>query len=58
MKNLLSLLILIVVLQTGCKKFSEFQTDPNKSTVATPDLLLNSIEQTAFQSSDVAVAFA
>lgn len=58
MKNLLSLLILIVVLQSGCKKFSEFQTDPNKSTVATPDLLLNSIEQTAFQSSDVAVAFA
>lgn len=58
MKNLLSLLILIIVLQTGCKKFSEFQTDPNKSTVATPDLLLNSIEQTAFQSSDVAVAFA
>jgi hypothetical protein len=58
MKNLLSLLILIILLQTGCKKFSEFQTDPNKSTVATPDLLLTSIEQTAFQSSDVDVAFA
>jgi hypothetical protein len=58
MKNLLPLLLLLLLLQTGCKKFSEFQTDPNKSTVATPDLLLNSIEQTAFQSSDVAVAFA
>ena len=58
MKNLLSLLILVLLLQTGCKKFSEFQTDPNKSTVATPDLLLTSIEQTAFQSSDVDVAFA
>jgi hypothetical protein len=58
MKNLLSLFILIIILQTGCKKFSEFQTDPNKSTVATPDLLLNSIEQTAFQSSNVDVAFA
>ncbi|RNL52192.1 SusD/RagB family nutrient-binding outer membrane lipoprotein [Pedobacter jejuensis] len=58
MKNLLSLLVLIIILQTGCKKFSEFQTDPNKSTIATPDLLLNSIEQTAFRSSNVTVAFA
>ncbi|MFC3561137.1 SusD/RagB family nutrient-binding outer membrane lipoprotein [Pedobacter jamesrossensis] len=58
MKNLLSLLVLIVILQTGCKKFSEFQTDPNKSTIATPDLLLNSIEQTAFQASNVTVAYA
>ncbi|MFC4210946.1 SusD/RagB family nutrient-binding outer membrane lipoprotein [Pedobacter lithocola] len=58
MKNLLSLLVLIIILQTGCKKFSEFQTDPNKSTIATPDLLLNSVEQTAFRASNVTVAFA
>ncbi|WP_443946751.1 SusD/RagB family nutrient-binding outer membrane lipoprotein [Pedobacter sp. AW1-32] len=58
MKNTLFALLLIAVLTSGCKKFSEFQTDPNKSTAATPDLLLNSIEQTAFQSSNVLVAFA
>jgi hypothetical protein len=47
-----------VLLHPGCKKFSEFQTDPNKSTAATPDLLLNSVEQVAFQSSNLGVALA
>lgn len=51
------LMVSMLIMQSGCKKFSEFQTDPNKSTVATPDLLLNSIEQTAFQSTDITVAF-
>ncbi|WP_344765459.1 SusD/RagB family nutrient-binding outer membrane lipoprotein [Pedobacter ginsengiterrae] len=58
MKKTLYILLLAALTQTGCKKFSEFQTDPNKSTVATPDLLLNSIEQSAFQSTDITVAFA
>lgn len=54
----LSLFAFVVVLHTGCKKFSEFQTDPNKSTTATPDLLLNTIEQKAFLSTDLDVPLA
>ncbi|HEY0177120.1 MAG TPA: SusD/RagB family nutrient-binding outer membrane lipoprotein, partial [Pedobacter sp.] len=57
-KIFLTLFVCITLLQTGCKKFSEFQTDPNKSTTATPDLLLNTIEQQAFQSSNLNVALA
>jgi len=48
----------IVLLHTGCKKLSEFQIDPNKSTIATPDLLLNTVEQKAFQSTSLNVAVA
>jgi hypothetical protein len=55
---LLSVLTAVLILQTGCKKFEEFQTDPNKSTVATPDLLLTTVEQQAFQSTNIEVAFA
>lgn len=57
-KIVLSLLAGILILQAGCKKFEEFQTDPNKSTVATPDLLLTTVEQRAFQSTDINVALA
>jgi hypothetical protein len=32
----------------GCRKFASFQTDPNKTTQATPDLLLTNIERLAF----------
>jgi hypothetical protein len=56
-KVILSLLAAVFILQSGCKKFEEFQTDPNKSTVATPDLLLTTIAQQAFRSTDVQVAF-
>jgi hypothetical protein len=55
-KILLTLLVCIAIAQTGCKKFSEFQTDPNKSTTATPDLLLNTVEQAAFQSTSLGAA--
>lgn len=58
MKKGFIILLGVLVIQSGCKKFSEFQVDPNKSTIATPDLLLNSIEQNAFQSSDIAAAIA
>lgn len=59
MKRLIIILVAgTVMLQTGCKKFSEFQKDPNKPSVATPDLLLNSIEQKALQSADVNIAMA
>ncbi|TCD00293.1 SusD/RagB family nutrient-binding outer membrane lipoprotein [Pedobacter frigidisoli] len=57
MKKTLYLLLFATLTQVGCKKFSEFQIDPNKSTIATPDLLLNAIEQTAFQSTDINIAF-
>ncbi|TCD28671.1 SusD/RagB family nutrient-binding outer membrane lipoprotein [Pedobacter psychrodurus] len=58
MKKTLYLLLFTALTQVGCKKFSEFQTDPNKSTIATPDLLLNAVEQGAFQTTDITVAFA
>lgn len=57
MKKTLYLLLFTALTQLGCKKFSEFQTDPNKSTIATPDLLLNAVEQSAFQTTDITVAF-
>lgn len=57
MKKIIVILSLgALIIQSGCKKFSEFQTDPNKTTIATPDLLLNSIEQNAFQSTDINIA--
>lgn len=55
-KIFISLLVCVVMMQTGCKKFSDFQTDPNKSTTATPDLLLNTVEQDAFQSTSLSNA--
>lgn len=59
MKKIFTLLLVAAaVAQYGCKKFSDFQIDPNKSTTATPDLLLNTIEQSAFQSTDLNVALA
>ncbi|PWG81547.1 SusD/RagB family nutrient-binding outer membrane lipoprotein [Pararcticibacter amylolyticus] len=58
MKKVFIILLGVLVIQSGCKKFSEFQVDPNKTTIATPDLLLNSIEQSAFQSSDITAAIA
>jgi len=56
--TLLSLFAAILLMHTGCKKFSEFQTDPNKSTTSTPDLLLSTIEQKAFLSTDLDVPLA
>lgn len=57
-KNIGLLMAAVIVLGSGCKKFSEFQIDPNKSTIATPDLLLNSIAQSALQSSNIEIALA
>jgi hypothetical protein len=42
----------------GCKKFESFQVDPNKTTQATPDLLLTYIETRAFNEVASASAFA
>lgn len=59
MKKILLILSAAVCLATaGCKKFEDFQTDPNKTTQATPDLLLPTIVQAAFNevSTDAALA--
>lgn len=58
MKKTLYIVLFAAIAQMGCKKFSEFQVDPNKTTAATPDLLLNAIEQSAFQSTNLDVALA
>lgn len=58
MKKTLYIVLFAAIAQMGCKKFSEFQVDPNKTTAATPDLLLNAIEQKAFQSTNLDVALA
>lgn len=58
MKKTLYIILFAAIAQMGCKKFSEFQVDPNKTTAATPDLLLNAIEQSAFQSTNIDVALA
>lgn len=33
----------------ACKKFEDFQTDPNRTTLATPDLILSTVEQQALK---------
>ncbi|WP_236059591.1 SusD/RagB family nutrient-binding outer membrane lipoprotein [Chitinophaga rhizophila] len=58
MKKILSIAAMVLVVATGCKKFEDFQTDPNKSTVSTPDLLLNTVIQQGFQSTSLGAALA
>ncbi|WP_442588772.1 SusD/RagB family nutrient-binding outer membrane lipoprotein [Pedobacter sp. AW31-3R] len=59
MKRLIILFLGGMILSlAGCKKFSEFQVDPNKSTVAPPQLLLSAVSQQAFDSSSLDVALA
>ncbi|NLR66590.1 SusD/RagB family nutrient-binding outer membrane lipoprotein [Chitinophaga varians] len=43
---------------SSCKKFEYFQTDPNKPTQATPELLLTNIETAAFNDISTSGAFA
>lgn len=58
MRKIYTVTILLLIMATGCKKFEDFQIDPNKSTTATPDLLLNSIEQQAFEVLDLGATLA
>lgn len=59
MKKILLLLCTAVFLgAVGCKKFEDFQTDPNKTTQATPDLLLPTIVQAAFNEVSTEAALA
>ena len=40
MKKLIYILMLSVIVLAGCKKFEEFEKDPNKPTQAPPSLTL------------------
>jgi len=51
-----NLLLLLGV--AGCKKFEYFQADPNKTTQASPDLLLTNIEIQAFKEISLSAALA
>ncbi|WP_153796085.1 SusD/RagB family nutrient-binding outer membrane lipoprotein [Foetidibacter luteolus] len=50
--------ILLTGICCSCKKFSDFQVDPNRTTQATPNLLLTSIEITAFNEVSLASSLA
>lgn len=58
MKRHTLLFLLLVVAFASCKKFDDFQLNPNNPTVADPSLLLPAIERSAFStiSSDAALA--
>lgn len=58
MKKIYISVLLIIAAASGCKKFDEFQKDPNKPTLATPDLLLPTVEQGAFKAVDLGAALA
>jgi hypothetical protein len=58
MRKIYAVTTLLLIMAAGCKKFEDFQTDPNKSTTATPDLLLNTVEQNAFSVLDLGAALA
>lgn len=58
MRKIYSIAVLLLVIAAGCKKFEDFQSDPNKTTYATPDLLLNTVIQQAFQTTDIGATFA
>ncbi|MBC9932002.1 SusD/RagB family nutrient-binding outer membrane lipoprotein [Chitinophaga qingshengii] len=54
----LTIFCFLAVAVSGCKKFEHFQTDPNKPTQATPELLLSNLEMVAFNDISTSAAFA
>jgi hypothetical protein len=58
MRKIYTIATLMLIIAAGCKKFEDFQTDPNKSAVATPELLLTTIEQNAFEVLDLGATLA
>lgn len=54
----LAIILLVPTLLGACKKFDSFGIDPNKTTLASPDLLLNTISQQVFNQVDINVALA
>lgn len=57
-KILLPVCLSLVIFLGACSKFEHFQTDPNKTTQATPDLLLTNIATRAFKEVDLFAALA
>lgn len=58
MRKIFNIAALLLIVATGCKKFEDFQIDPNKPTQSTPDLLLSTIIQDAFQSTTLGATLA
>jgi hypothetical protein len=58
MRKIFNIAAMLLVVATGCKKFEDFQTDPNKPTRSTPDLLLSTVIQDAFQSTTLGATLA
>ncbi|TWV96851.1 SusD/RagB family nutrient-binding outer membrane lipoprotein [Chitinophaga pinensis] len=58
MRKIFNIAAALLIVATGCKKFEDFQTDPNKPTVSTPDLLLSTVIQDAFQSTTLGATLA
>jgi hypothetical protein len=58
--NLVKICLFVVVFGAmgGCKKFQDFQVNPNNPTVADPSLLLTNIEQDAFSVIDADASLA
>lgn len=56
MRNIYLLATSLLIMASSCSKMENFQTDPNKPGSVTPELLLNTIEQQAFQVIDVNIA--
>lgn len=51
-------IVFLMLAFAGCKKFDDFQVDPNRTTQATPDLLLTTIERLAFDEVNSGAAMA
>lgn len=60
MKKIFKTILYITIFTSffSCKKFEDFQTDPNRTTQATPDLLLTTIQQAAFNEVSTSAALA
>lgn len=56
MRKIYILATSLFIMTAGCNKMEDFQTDPNKPGSVTPELLLNTIEQSAFQVVDQGIA--
>lgn len=56
--RILSLMCFVLLGFSACKKFEDFQIDPNRTTQATPDLVFSSVQQQAFNRISVGAAMA
>lgn len=58
MRKIYIVAVLLLVIAAGCKKFEDFQIDPNKPTLGAPNLSLSTIIQEAFQSTTLGATLA